>query len=216
MHAELSSREGEGTRRLEGGRRFKGVEGVTLGDFWTWAFSDLVGERTLGSLAEFVVGLSLENLERPRSGRSPSLLYLGKRIEIRTVLWSGAMDRRTLQTTRFEVTPPSIDGDGEGGEVHERPVDCYVFCLLSMSVMGSGDPTDMRNWDFFVVEPEGLEEALGGRRSIRLQELCHIAMPLTHEQLRGAVRAALFVLSEPEAEDEPGLWGGALAKGQKA
>jgi len=203
MHTNLNQNVGMGARRMSGSTVFEGIEGVTLADFWSWAFSDLSGERTLDTLSEFVVGLALENLERARCSGSNSMTYLGKLIEIRAAHWNGILDEWSLNNIKFAVSPEFAgEKRGEGKGSWRRRAECYVFCLYANAGSNQGGPLNVGNWEFYVVERESLDESLGPKKCIRLQQICRMSMPLSHEQLRNEIRSVLFVLNEPGVDEE--------------
>jgi len=203
MHTNLDQINGMGASRMSGSTAFEGIEGVTLADFWTWAFSDLAGERTLDTLSEFVVGLALENLERARSGSAMPMTYLGKRIEIRAAGWNGNLDEWSLNNIRFDISPEfAREKEGKETGSWRRQAECYVFCLYMQAGSNQGGPLNVGNWEFYVVERESLDERLGPKRRVKLMEVCRMTMPLCHEHLRDAVRSAVFVINEPGAEEE--------------
>lgn len=60
---------------------------ATVGEFWRWAMSDLLGNRVRGLLAEFIVGRLLgdDTLSHPRmEWDSYDLLYRGHKIEVKS------------------------------------------------------------------------------------------------------------------------------------
>jgi len=43
-----------------------GLDGRTVGDFWQWAYSDILSNRNRSIFAEFIVGVALGAVVRPR------------------------------------------------------------------------------------------------------------------------------------------------------
>ncbi len=43
-----------------------GLDGLTVGDFWSWAYSDLLSNANRGVFAEFIVAVALGVHEQPR------------------------------------------------------------------------------------------------------------------------------------------------------
>jgi hypothetical protein len=61
-----------------------GDTGRVVGDFWAWAFSDLVANTTRSAFAEFLVGHALGVLDRPRvSWDAVDLRYGEHKIEVK-------------------------------------------------------------------------------------------------------------------------------------
>ena len=49
------------------------LDGVAVGDFWRWAYSDLVQNTNRGVLAEFIVGVLLEAIREVRDPWATSM-----------------------------------------------------------------------------------------------------------------------------------------------
>jgi hypothetical protein len=43
-----------------------GPENLTVGDFWSWAYSDILSNRNISIFAEFLVGSALGVTDTPR------------------------------------------------------------------------------------------------------------------------------------------------------
>ena len=56
----------------------RGTHGACVGDFWSWAYSDVLSNRNRSIFAEFIVGLALGTVESPRV----ELNYVGRTITI--------------------------------------------------------------------------------------------------------------------------------------
>ena len=46
-------------RRITPGEKIPGLGGSTVGDFWAWAYSDVLENTARGIFAEFLVGSAL-------------------------------------------------------------------------------------------------------------------------------------------------------------
>jgi len=53
-------------KKLNPEDRILGVEGLSLGDFWSWAYSDILSNRNRSVFAEFIVGSALGVIDEPR------------------------------------------------------------------------------------------------------------------------------------------------------
>ncbi|MHC4616924.1 MAG: hypothetical protein ACYTEQ_04130 [Planctomycetota bacterium] len=54
------------TKRLEVSQTIGGLSGLTLGDFWSWAYSDVLNNRNRSILAEFLVASALGLIDETR------------------------------------------------------------------------------------------------------------------------------------------------------
>jgi hypothetical protein len=61
-----------------------GLDNTTLGDFWTWAYSDVIGNRNRSIFAEFLVGTALGVVDKPRvEWDAVDLRYSDSKIEVK-------------------------------------------------------------------------------------------------------------------------------------
>ena len=61
-----------GTKKLDGAETFKNAEdsplaAVDILDYWSWAYSDIVGNTNRGALAEFIVARAIGSEPRVRT-----------------------------------------------------------------------------------------------------------------------------------------------------
>ncbi|MDA1061716.1 MAG: hypothetical protein O2895_02220 [Chloroflexi bacterium] len=75
------------------------LSGVLVGDFWKWAYSDLVSNVSRGTLAEFIVAALLGAIER---ARDPCAAYDittpgGLRVEVKSSAYWQSCTRRRLR-----------------------------------------------------------------------------------------------------------------------
>jgi len=48
-----------GVTKLEPSRKIRGLHGLSVGDFWAWAYSDVLSNRNRSIFAEFAVGAAI-------------------------------------------------------------------------------------------------------------------------------------------------------------
>lgn len=64
------------------------VLGATVGDFWSWAYSDILNNANRAVFAEFVVGTALGVTASPRvQWDAVDLRYDGKKIEVKSAAY---------------------------------------------------------------------------------------------------------------------------------
>ena len=74
-----------------------GIEGLTLGDFWSWAYS-VFSNLNRSVFAEFIVGSALGIIGLPRvEWRAYDFLYCGKKIEVKSAAYVQSWEQKTLQ-----------------------------------------------------------------------------------------------------------------------
>lgn len=70
---------------LEPDHSIPGVPDHTVGDFWQWAYSDILSNRNRSIFAEFIVGVALGAVDKPRVEWDPAdLCYQGFKIEVKS------------------------------------------------------------------------------------------------------------------------------------
>jgi hypothetical protein len=131
--------------------------GVSLVEFWQWAYSDLVSNTTRGVLAEFVVATAIG---APPAVRNPWQAFdlmtpTGITIEVKSSAFVQSWQQHHVSKPVFAIAPS------------RSPAQVYVFCLLT-SLDRPVDPLDVGEWEFFVVATAQLNRELAGRKSISL------------------------------------------------
>ena len=83
-----------GRGRLEPGTPIPGVVGGrTVGDFWAWAYSNILTNNLRGVFAEFLVGTALGVVEGTRTEWDAfDLLYKGAGIEVKSSAYLQSWD----------------------------------------------------------------------------------------------------------------------------
>ncbi|MYT34744.1 hypothetical protein GTY66_01480 [Streptomyces sp. SID8356] len=147
----------------------------TLGDFWQWACSDLVGNTMRGVLAEYIVGTALGCVDGTRVEwdtvdiRTPE----GCRIEVKSAAYLQSWAQKALSKISFSIAP-TARWDAAPGTVSPEVVrrsDAYVFCLLHHQDKQSLDPLDLTQWTFYVLPTRVLDERCPTQKTISLAGL---------------------------------------------
>jgi hypothetical protein len=74
-----------GAGRLDPAAQIPETGGATVGDFWEWAYSDILTDTSRGTFAKFLVGKALGVVERvrPAGWEDFDLSYDGWKIEVK-------------------------------------------------------------------------------------------------------------------------------------
>lgn len=81
-----------------------GMDGVTLGDFWAWAYSDILSNRNRAVFAEFIVGSALGVVEGPRvEWDAVDLRYRGRAIEVKSAAYVQSWAQARPSVITFDV-----------------------------------------------------------------------------------------------------------------
>ncbi|MDX1994588.1 MAG: hypothetical protein SF029_19555 [bacterium] len=136
----------------------------TIGDFWRWAMSDLIGNRNRGILAEFMVGKLLgADFSHPRlEWDCYDLEYRGYRIEVKSSStlqsWHTSPDQRS--TLSFGIaTHGCWDARTNSNNLEKkRHAHLYVFCVFPMKAEATpADVLNLDQWQFYATTTQHLE-----------------------------------------------------------
>lgn len=130
---------------------------ATVGEFWRWAMSDLLGNRNRGILAEYIVGKLIgADLSHPRIEWTCYDLTYGKhRIEVKSSAYVQSWHTRGSKRYQlsFGIAPHSC-WDAKKNTVSRekrRWADVYVFCVFpAESHHDTRDVLNLAEWRFFV------------------------------------------------------------------
>ncbi|MEC3894393.1 hypothetical protein ACFYOC_12725 [Nocardiopsis alba] len=150
----------------------------TLGDFWSWACSDLVGNTMRGTLAEYLVATALGAAAGVRTEwdavdvRTPEQWL----VEVKSAAYLQSWKQDTLSRIAFSIAPATGWDAQTGSQMVDvlRHADVYVFCLLHHKDKQSLDPLDLSQWTFFVLTTRVLDEHCLTQKTITLSSLLRL------------------------------------------
>jgi hypothetical protein len=164
--------------KLESHQKLLGLDGLTVGDFWAWGFSDLLSNRTRSIFAEFLVGAALSVLDKPRiEWDAVDLRYMEKKIEVKTAAYLQAWKQKAPSIIRFDIAE-KLAWDAEtsiSSTTRLRSADCYVFCLFAEKDMAQANILNVSSWEFYVVSTTQVIQEFAQQKSVglaRIQKLC--------------------------------------------
>lgn len=175
---------------------FNGREtGLTIQDFWSWAFSDLLDNTLRGSYAEFIVAAALGiDLTRERANWEPwDLTMQDIKVEVKSCSYVQTWEQERPSAIKFSIRP-SMSWSAKAGFSGEqqRPSDVYVFCLYAEKDAARADPLRLDGWEFYVLPTRRLDESCGGQKSIALSSLLQLDPVKTdYEGLKAAVQSCV-------------------------
>jgi len=151
------------------------IDRRTVGDFWQWAYSDLMQNIERAVLAEYIVAVLLGVDENPRV---PWLAYdltlpNGKTNEIKTMSRLQAWYQKELSNPRV-VLKPTRKWDPKTGIMEEKPKfhgDLYAICFFKAESHDTADPLNLAQWEFYAFTQKQVVRLLKGRKSISLKFL---------------------------------------------
>lgn len=169
-------------RQLTGNEEFTlhgASAGITVMDFWRWAYSDLIDNTQRGVIAEFLVYLSLRrstpNDTQTRENwlpfdiTSPS----GRRIEVKSAAYIQAWTPENIfAQIRFDIGKKLAwdNVTATYATSAKRNCDLYVFCLFTAKTKDV-PLLDLDYWDFYVLPTSVLDEKVPDQKGIALSSL---------------------------------------------
>ena len=174
------------------GTRMSELASSTVGDFWQWAYSDIVGNANRGILAEFIVSRALGSTARVRTNWTSYdvVTPVGIKVEVKSSAYLQSWAQSEVSRPQFSIGKTS-GWDLETGEYTEEPQrhsDVYVFCLLAYrNDKRQLNPMDLGQWEFYVAKTSMNEAEFGDGKQASLAQVQRICPPLTVDQLPDAV-----------------------------
>ena len=148
---------------------------VDILSFWQWAASSITGNRLRGHLAEYLVAVDLGVADGVRHEWDDYdvLTSEGIKVEVKCASYIQSWHQGKLSSIQFGIAP-SKTWDYEKKrrtDAKSRIADVYVFCLLAEKDQAKFDPTDLDQWEFYVLTTREIEEQLGNQKSLSLRGL---------------------------------------------
>jgi hypothetical protein len=179
------------TRRLTPGERIPELGGATVGDFWAWAYSDILENTARGIFAEFLVGSTLGVVKGVRSSGwgTFDLRYGDRKIEVKSSAYLQSWHRTAPSVIRFDVA----EHEGWKPETNiwrterMRPADCYVFCLYAEKDRSRVNVLDTSKWEFYVLSTGRINRELGTQKSAGLNRIKSMTKSVGYAQLKEQV-----------------------------
>lgn len=167
-----------------------GLDGCTVGDFWQWAYSDVLSNRNRSILAEYIVGVALGVVDEPRvEWDAVDLRYDGFKIEVKSSAYCQSWHQNKPSTIQFSIRKAVFWNSEAGAYEGEatRSANVYVFCLHTEKDKAKANVLDVAAWDFFVVPTATLNQEFETAKSISLAAVKRLAVACKFDGLKAAV-----------------------------
>ena len=186
-------------KKLKGAETFKKAEGSPLVaadilDYWSWAYSDIVGNTNRGALAEFIVARAIGSEAEVRNDWAAYDLETpnGIKVEVKSSAYLQSWHQTAVSAPSFSIRKAKewSPETNEFGEESLRHSDVYVFCLLAYK--GDKrllDPLDLSQWEFYVVKTSEIDRIFGERSSISINRVKDLSQAYSVHNLMDAVEA---------------------------
>ncbi len=171
-----------------------GIEGATLGDFWSWAYSDLQSNTIRPLFAEYLVGRCLGVLAQPRvEWDHVDFTYSGKKIEVKSSAYVQTWAQRKLSCISFDIAAKEKPWIAETNTYGEsgRSADCYVFCVHAEREISRCRVGDIAQWQFYVLPVSTITNAFGAQRTVRLSRIQKLCSAVSYCDLKATIDTVL-------------------------
>lgn len=186
----------DGLRKLNIDEKIVGMEDVTVADFWSWAYSDILSNRNRSVFAEFLVGQALGVIDTPRiEWDAFDLIYQGKKIEVKSSAYLQSWQQSKDSLISFDVAMKrGWYADTNTFEVEPiRAADCYVFCLFRARDRLAANILDIGSWRFYVLATDQINRDFGSQKRVGLKAVEARCQPLEYNSLKAAIDQILGV-----------------------
>lgn len=167
---------------------------LTVGEFWSWAYSDILNNSTRGVFAEFLVGSILGVLDTPRTEwEGYDLIYQNKKIEVKSSAYIQSWHQSKLSDIRFDIAP-KLAWDAKTNTfntVVKRTSDCYIFCLFTPTEKTLANVLNIEQWRFYVVNTLTLDEKYPQQKSIGLSRIKKLSKEYRFNEVKTTVNNIL-------------------------
>ena len=170
--------------------------GITVMDFWRWAFSDLIDNTQRGVVAEFLVYSSLKpEYPSPHTQTRENWLPFdvtspsGRRIEVKSAAYIQAWTPENIfAQIRFDIGKKLAwdNATATSATVAKRNCNLYVFCLFTARTKDVS-LLNLDYWDFYVLPTSVLDEKVSNQKGIALSSLLKLEPVKTDYAGLGAV-----------------------------
>ena len=177
---------------LDPNKKIPGLNGVAVGNFWSWAFSDILINTNRAIFAEFLVGTALNAINLPRrEWDNVDLYYCNKTIEVKCSAYLQSWDQKSLSPIKYDIC---VKQQGDAACLNKidvddpiRAADCYVFCLYKEKDKNKADILDTHLWEFYVMPTSEINKIFPTQKSISLSVLQKHCKPVAYQNLKETI-----------------------------
>ena len=180
--------------KLDSKTPIQGLEKIRVGDFWAWAYSDVLSNRNRAIFAEYLVALALKATDKPRiEWDAADVTYDDKKIEVKSAAYVQSWSQNEESKINFDIAKKkSWDAESNTySDVPTRVANCYVFCLYVYRQKDPQSVLDVRNWRFYVLTTREIDNNFGEQKSLSLGRLEKVTKSVQYGNLRSEILRAL-------------------------
>ena len=175
---------------LTPGQPIPGMTDLSLGDFWSWAYSDLLSNANRSVFAEFMVGAALGVVDTPRvEWDAVDFHYRGFGVEVKSSAYVQAWAQTGPSRIVFDIAKKrSWDAStNTSSPVPVRSSDIYVSCLYTGRDRRQGNVLETAAWQFYVAATSAIEQEFRHQKTVALSRIRKLSSAAGYSGLRPAV-----------------------------
>lgn len=162
--------------RKNGNEKFENIDKeIKLSDFWSRAYSDLMGNTERGKLAEYIVATAInrENIVNDSFSKYDLITKENIKIEVKTSAYLQSWGQKGYSNIIFKI--PKTYGwnsiDNTYDKEKKRQSDVYVFCILKHKEQDNVNPLNINQWEFYILKTDIINEKCNNSKTISLTQL---------------------------------------------
>jgi len=161
-------------------------------NFWSWSQSDILNNSLRGVLAEYIVAVALgvDDCVRIEWDAYDLITKNGLKIEVKSSAYLQSWQQKSHSNIGFDIRPTKgwDSKTNEYANDFKRQSDIYVFCLLKHKDKETVDPLNLKQWEFYLLSTDILNEKKVRQKRIGLNPLLKLNPVITdYEGLKEAI-----------------------------
>lgn len=177
-----------------GAEMFMGMNHSLL-DFWAWAHSDMISNAERGRFAEYIVSCAVQSPSQYRIewDAVDVVAANGIKVEVKSSAYLQAWSQEKLSSIQFDIAPKKSWDSVTNlySETKLRSADVYVFCLFASTEPKTANPLDLKQWEFYVLSTNVLNDCVPQQKKIGLNSLIKLgAKKVCFDEIYDAVNVA--------------------------
>jgi len=177
------------TGRLSPQDEIPKTDSKTIGEFWSWAYSDILSNKNRGVYAEYLVAVAMGCTDSSRVEWDAVDIRCGDlKIEVKASAYCQSWHQAKPSRIEFGIgkTFAWNAQTDESSDEKIRSADVYVFCLFPERDAKKAAATvlDPGGWKFYVVGTDVINERFGNQDKVALSRIQEVTDPVRYDELR--------------------------------
>ena len=168
-----------------------GIPATTIGDFWSWAYFDVLSNANRGVFAEFIIEAALDIIDTPRlEWDAVDLRYRDRLIEIKSSAYLQTWEQEgRLSKIVFGIakTRGWDARTNTSSATPSREAHVYVFCLYPEKDGARANVLDVSTWEFYVLPTSMIEREFREQKTVTLGPIQRLVSPVNYDRVRTAI-----------------------------